>query len=109
MRRNRLTDRDQLPLQFDSQADLERVIEMRVTDRCEAESFRWRFRLVAIETIVLAALVAGAGLTLEQPTSLVVRAALLIGGSCFATGVLLIGLSALGSRLWVRLHRRRSA
>lgn len=109
MRRRFLPHPDQLPIRFDSRADLERVIEARVAARCEAESFRWRFRLVVIETILFSALVAAAGFTLGQPTAMVLRATALIGVSCFATGFLLLGLSALSARLWSRIRRRRAA
>jgi len=109
MRRAPAPHPDQLPLQFDSQDALEQIIEARVAARCEAEAFRWRFRLVAIETVLFSALVAGAGFTLGQPTGIVVRATVLIGLSCFATGVLLVGLSAFSARLWSRVQRRRAA
>lgn len=109
MRRRSLPHPDQLPLRFDSHADLERVIEARVAERCEAESYRWRFRLVLIETVLFSALVAGAGLTLGQPIALVMRATALIAASCFITGTLLIGLSAFSARLWSRFQPRRGA
>lgn len=109
MRRSPAPHPDQLPLCFDSHAELERVIEARVSERCEAESFRWRFRLVLIETVLFSAPVAAAGFTLRQPTETVIRATVLIGVSCFVTGVLLVGLSAASSRMWTRLQRRRTA
>lgn len=109
MRRKTLAHPDQLPLRFDSQAELEQLIETRVAELCEAESYRWRFRLVVIETLLFAALIAGAGFTLGQPTSLVLRATALIAASCFITGVLLIGLSAVSAKLWSRLLWRRAA
>lgn len=100
---------DQLPLRFESQDELEALIEARVASRCEAESFRWRFRLVLIETVLISALVAGAGFTLGQPTAVVLRAAVLIGASCFVTGAMLIGLSAFSTRLWSRIQLRRAS
>lgn len=100
---------DQLPLRFESRDELERLIEARVAIRCEADSYRWRFRLVVIETILFSALVAAAGFTLGQPAAMVLRATALIGVSCFVTGLLLLGLSAFSARLWSRLqHGRRS-
>lgn len=109
MRRTRAPHPDQLPLNFESAAELERVIEARVAARCEAESFRWRFRLVVIETVLFSALIASAGLTLGQPGGRVLRATVLISASCFLTGTMLLGLSALSARLWSRLQRGRSA
>ncbi|WP_447725627.1 hypothetical protein [Sphingomonas koreensis] len=109
MRRKAQSDPAQLPLQFDSQDELEQLIEARVAELCEAESYRWRFRLVLIETALFSALVAGAGFTLGQPTTTVLRATVLIGASCFVTGAMLVGLSAFSSRLWSRLQRRRAS
>ena len=109
MRRKHPPHPDQLPLQFDSQEALEQIIEARVAARCEAESFRWRFRLVLIETVLFSALVAGAGFTLGQPTAMVLRATALIGVSCFLTGAMLVGLSAFSARLWSRLRLRRAS
>lgn len=80
---------------FDSSKDaqLERMIEARVAIRAEAAAIRWRFRLILIETVMMAALVLAAGLALNQPHAMVVRGALIIGAACFASGVMLIGLS----------------
>lgn len=100
---------DQLPLNFGSQAELDRHIEARVAERCQQESFRWRFQLITVETVMMSALVAIAGLLLHQPTLLVVRATLLIGASCFATGILLLGLSAGTTRLLMRFRRWRAS
>jgi hypothetical protein len=107
MRRSIAPHPDQLPLKFESAADLERLIEARVAARCEAESICWRFQLVTIETLLMTALVAIAGAMLGQPTAMVVRASLLIGISCFATGLLLLGLSAWSARLLTRFRRWR--
>ena len=65
--------------------ELERVIEARVAARCEAESVLWKLRLVAIETLMMGVLVAAAGIVLDQPAMLVLRAAILVAASCFAT------------------------
>ncbi|MDO7841733.1 hypothetical protein [Sphingomonas immobilis] len=85
--------------------DLE--IEARVTARLERDAWMWRFRLVAIETLMLAALVAAAGLTLGQPVMVVLRAALIVGATCFASGLLLLSLSAGTARLLTRVRRWR--
>jgi hypothetical protein len=58
------------------------------------QAFQWRFRLMIIESVTMGVLVAVAGLTLNQPTGLVMRSALIVAGACFASGMLLIGLSA---------------
>lgn len=100
---------DQLPLNLSSEAELERHIEARVAERCQQESVRWRFQLITVETVMMTALVTIAGLLLHQPTLLVVRASLLIGASCFATGILLLGLSAGTARLLTRFRRWRAS
>ncbi|WP_404337822.1 hypothetical protein AB2M62_03400 [Sphingomonas sp. MMS12-HWE2-04] len=106
MVRRSLAHPDQLPLQFDSAADLERLIEARVAERCAAQTLRWRLRLVVIETVLFSALVAISGLTLGQPGWLVLRATVLIAISCFLSGMLLVWLSIVSARLLDRLSAR---
>ena len=84
---------DQYNLEWGKDALLERIIEARVALRAEADALRWRVRLILIETVMMTALVAAAGIALDQPIAMVARAALLIGATCFASGMLLIGLS----------------
>ncbi len=105
MGRSRLSSPDQLPLDLIAEDELERVIEARVAARCEAESIAWKFRLVTIETVMMGALVAAAGIALNQPGMMVARAALLVAASCFASGLLLLGLSAWSARLLTRFKR----
>lgn len=90
---------DQLTLDLAKDAELERIIEARVTARAEAEALHWRFRLVVIESLMLTTLVVAAGITLGQPTGTVLRGAAVIGASCFVTGLLLIGLTGAASRV----------
>ena len=98
---------DQLKLEWPDEDMIERLVEERLAERFEAESFLWRFRLVLIETVMIGLLVLVAGLFLKQPTMMVVRASLIVAASCFATGLLLLGLSAGTAKLMSRLHRRR--
>jgi hypothetical protein len=106
----RRADRNQLSLRLDRPDDLacsgeiNRIVEARVAERLQSDAFRWRLRLIMIESILLGALVAVAGAAVGQPGWIVLRAGLLIGGSCFATGVLLLGLSAAGARLLTRFR-----
>lgn len=83
------------------------IVEQRLAERFEAESFQWRFRLVMIETLMMGLLVLVAGILLKQPTMMVLRASLLVAASCFATGLLLLSLSAGTAKLLSRLRRRR--
>lgn len=100
---------EQLPLRLAENADddLERIIEARVAARAEADALRWRFRLVVIESVMIASLVLAAGMVLDQPTGRVLRGAGLVGASCFLTGLILIGLSGGAGRLLTRLRRTR--
>lgn len=90
---------DQFAFDLSKDAALERMIEARVAIRAENAALRWRFRLICIETVMIASLVLIAGLLLKQPTGLVVRGSLVVGGGCFASGVMLIGLSGLAGHL----------
>lgn len=83
---------------------IERLVEARLAERFEAESFHWRMRLIAIETVIMGLLVLTAGLVLKQPFMMVARASLLVAGSCLLTGLLLVGLSAAATKV---LHRIR--
>lgn len=108
MGRPQIPHPDQLHLGLTS-AELERVIEARVNARAEAEAWRWRFRLLTIESLMMGGLVLAAGLTLGQPTMLVLHATLIVAASCFASGILLLGLSAGTGKLWTRVRRWRAS
>ena len=98
----------QLPLEFGKDAQQERMIEARVAIRAEAAAMRWRFRLILIETAMMAGLVLAAGLALGQPTVIVLRSAVVVGAACLASGLLLIALSGLTGHLMSRYRRWRS-
>jgi hypothetical protein len=98
---------DQLALELSPDDDLEAIIAARVAARAEADALRWRFRLIVIEAVMMTTLVIAAGIALNQPTGMVVRGALVIGVSCFLTGLLLIGLTGATSRLMARWRRAR--
>lgn len=108
MARIQIPHPDQLHLGL-TPAELERAIEARVAARAEAEAWRWRFRLLSIETVMMGGLVLAAGITLGQPTMLVLRASLLVAASCFASGILLLGLSTGTGKLWTLWRRRRAS
>ncbi len=96
---------DQMTFDLSKDAQLERMIEARVAIRAEAAAIRWRFRLIAIETMMMAGLILAAGFALNQPHLMVVRSALIVGAACFASGVMLIGLSG-ATGLLVSAFRR---
>jgi hypothetical protein len=96
---------DQYPLALGADA-IEREIERRVTARCEAQATRWRFRLVLIETAMMATLGAAGGFALGQPARFVATSALVVAASCFLTGSLLLGLSLGSGRLLTWLGQR---
>ena len=98
---------DQLPLDWSKDAEIERIIEARVAIRSEAAALRWRFRLILIETVLMASLVLAAGLVLHQPTGMVLRGALIVGAACLVSGLLLIALAAFSGHLIARYRRWR--
>lgn len=95
------------PPKFGADAEIERIIEARVALRAQGEAVRWRLRLVVIEAVLMALLVIVLGLALQQPSELVVRGALIVGLGCFATGLLMIALSAAVGLVLARIRRWR--
>lgn len=93
----------------DPAAVFDRLLEAHVIVRLERDAWRWRFRLLTLETVMMAGLVLAAGLALHQPTLLVLRAALMVGASCFASGMLLLGLSTGTGKLLTRWRARRAS
>ncbi|MFD1103790.1 hypothetical protein [Sphingobium olei] len=97
--------------QFDFEPDpaLEAFIKARAERIARDQAFVWRFRLVTIETLMMGALVLAAGLALGQPAFLVLRASVMVGAGCFASGILLISLTGAADRTIARLKswRRR--
>lgn len=98
---------EQLALELSPEGDFEAYIEARIAARAEADALRWRFRLVIIESVMIASLVLAAGVVLDQPIGLVLRGAAMVGAGCFVTGLILIGLTGAAGRLLTRLRRPR--
>ncbi|BAV63219.1 hypothetical protein KFK14_07425 [Sphingobium phenoxybenzoativorans] len=98
---------NQLALELSPGDDLESYVEARVAARAEADALRWRFRLVVIESVMIASLVLAAGVVLDQPIGLVLRGAGVVGAGCFVTGLILIGLTGAAGRLLARFRRPR--
>jgi len=100
------TPPDQNQARFDFEPDpiLEAFIEARAAAKAEAQAFQWRFQLVTIETMMLGFLVGAAGIALQKPPFLILRAAVMVAAGCFASGILLIGMTrAAGkSAKWLR-------
>lgn len=99
---------DQLPFEWSKDAQMERIIAARVAIRAEREAIRWRFRLICMETVMMGALVAAAGIALDQPTQRVLHAAIGVSLACLVSGLLLIGLSAGGDLIVSRYRRWRA-
>lgn len=105
-----MSSSSQLALESESEeARIDQLVEERLAARFEAESFRWRFRLVGIETCMIGLLVLVSGLLLHQPAMMVLRATALVAASCFVTGLLLLTLSAGTARLLSRWRQGRSS
>ncbi len=85
---------DQLMLDWESDPAIQERIEQIVAERAELQAFRWRFRLMVIESVMMGSLVIAAGTALGQPTGMVMRSGLFIAAACLASGMILIGLSA---------------
>ncbi len=106
----RISTREQLKLDLDTMLPGDRArFEAAVAAEAERRTYYWRFRLVAIETVMMAGLVLIAGLLVSLPTEMVARAALTVGVACFASGLLLIWLSSVASQLMIRWRGRRQA
>lgn len=98
---------EQLALELSPEDDFEAYIEARIAARAEADALRWRFRLVIIESVMIASLVLASGVVLDQPIGLVLRGAGVVGAGCFVTGLILIGLTGAAGRLLTRFRRPR--
>ena len=106
--RRRTGHAHQLKLDLDVMLPGDRTrFEAAVAAEAERRAFYWRFRLVAIETVMMSGLVLIAGLLVEQPTDIVVQASVTVGIACFASGMLLIWLSNVASGLMIRWRGRR--
>ena len=97
-------DQNQARFEFEPDPKLEAFIEARAAAKAAAQAFQWRFRLVTIETLMLGFLVGAAGIALQKPPYLILRAAVMVAAGCFASGILLIGMTdAAGkSAKWLR-------
>lgn len=91
-------------LDFEPEPVLEARIRARIAAAAEAQALYWRFRLVTIETLMMGCLVLAAGLTIGQPWRLVLRASVLVAAGCFASGIILIGMTGAAGKClhWVR-------
>lgn len=94
MTRHHFPHPDQLMLDWESDPAIQARIEELAAARAEVQSFRWRLRLMVIESIMMGSLVIAAGLTLRQPTVMVLQSGLFVAAACLASGMILIGLSA---------------
>jgi len=99
-------DTGQMTLDLNPDDELERIIEARVAERAEVQAIQWRFRLVIIETVMIASLVLAAGIALDLPLSKTLTGAATVGVGCFLTGLMLIGLTGAASRLLAKLRRK---
>lgn len=104
--RSRKPDAGQMTLDLTPDDELERIIEARVAERAAAQAINWRFRLVIIETVMIASLVLAAGIALDLPLSKTLTGAATVGVGCFITGLMLIGLTGAASRLLAKLRRK---
>jgi hypothetical protein len=100
---------DELAMQLEAMLPADRALfDAAVAAVAERQALGWRFRLVMIESVMMAGLVLIAGLLVDQPTSLFTQASVTVGIACFASGLVLIWLSSVTSGLMLRWrgHRR---
>lgn len=97
-------DKNQPRFEFEPDPKLEALIEARAAAKAEAQAFQWRFRLVTIETMMLGCLVGAAGIALQKPPFLILRAAVMVAAGCFASGILLIGMTGAADKSGKWLH-----
>lgn len=100
------TDVLELTQEVTADPRIDDLVEQRVAQRLRSEAVHWRLRLVVAETCMMGVLVFATGSLLGHPAMLVLRASLMVAGSCLATGVLLVGLSAGTMCLTDRIKRR---
>ena len=106
--KRRSIHRDQLQMQLDGMMPADRALfDAAVAAVAERQALGWRFRLVVIESLMMAGLVLVAGLLVDQPTSIVAQASVTVGIACLVSGLLLIWLSSVTSGLMLRWRRRR--
>lgn len=104
---NRPATGNQPQLDLEPDPALEALIEARAVELAQAQAFAWRFRLVTIETLMMGALILAAGLALGQSALLVLRAAVMVSAGCFASGILLIGMTGAADQALARLRHWR--
>src|SRR3546814_19440030 len=78
-------------MQLDAMLPADRALfDAAVAAVAERQALGWRFRLVLIESVMMAGLVLIAGMLVDQPTSLFTQASATVGIACFASGLVLI-------------------
>lgn len=98
---------DTLAKQLDTLMPADRALfDAAVAAAAERQALGWRFRLIVIESVMMASLVFVAGLLVGQPSSLVAQASITVAIACFASGLLLIWLSSVTSALLRRWRGR---
>lgn len=108
---------DQKSLTCTQRAQLEEVFAARASIQAEAQALRWRLRLIALESAMMAAFLFGGSLALHLSLPTALRNAALFGGGCFVAASLIIGLATVTGRLlgglfervetWIAKRRRR--
>jgi hypothetical protein len=106
MTRHAFPHPDQLMLDWQNDPAVQARIEELAAERAEQQSFQWRLRLMMIESVMMGSVVIAAGTALRQPAAMVLKSGLLIAGACLASGMMLIGLSALCAVGLARLRKR---
>jgi hypothetical protein len=97
---------NQFVLPLEQREAVQREIEARVARRLKEDAWLWRFRLITIETVMMAALIGVAGLLLGKAPFEIFRASVMVAAACFGSGMILLGLSMVATRGWSAITER---
>lgn len=107
---NRLSPHpDQIKLAFGEAQDVDELVEKRAAAQADAQALYWRLRLVALESLMMAALLFGALGALTHDWLTALRNAAIAGALCLIAGLATVCLAGLAGQLLTWLGARLRA
>ncbi|WP_068090257.1 hypothetical protein [Novosphingobium rosa] len=94
---------DQIKLSFGQAQEVDELVEKRAAAQAEAQALYWRLRLVALESVMMAALLFGALGALTHDWLTALRNAAIVGVLCLIAGLATVCLAGLAGQLLTRL------
>jgi hypothetical protein len=94
---------DQIKLAFGHTQEVDELVEKRAAAQAEAQALYWRLRLVALESVMMAALLFGALGALTHDWLTALRNAAMVGALCLIAGLSTVCLAGLAGQLLTRL------